>query len=76
MLEVSADVQPVKKERKERNAEVKAEIRETLEHTEVGQSFVIEGAVKKATVIKIAKDKGIKVKIAIGTDSKLRCWRV
>lgn len=73
MLEVQSDVQPVKKER---NAAAKAEVREILGKMEPGQSFVIEGSVKKSMVKHIAIAMNVKVKIAVGTDGKTRCWKM
>ncbi len=76
MLPVESGIEPVKAARKEKNGAVKAEIRETLENTAPGQSFVIVGAVKKNMVKVIAIAMNLKVKIAVGTDGKLRCWRM
>jgi len=76
MLPVESGIEPVKAVRKEKNTAIKAEIRETLENTAPGQSFVIEGAVKKGMVKNIAITMNVKVKIAMGTDGKLRCWRM
>lgn len=73
MLEVQSGVQLVKKER---NAAVKGEIRETLQNMAPGQSFVIEGKIKRNMVKNIASTMNVKIKIANGEDGKLRCEKV
>lgn len=73
MLQVESGIQPVKVER---NMEVKNEIRETLGTMEVGTAFVIEGRVKRNIVKAVAATMAVKIKIAMGSDAKLRCWRM
>jgi hypothetical protein len=73
MLQVESGITPVKVER---NQEVKAEIRETLGTMEVGTAFVIEGKVKRSMVKAIAAVMNVKIKIAMGSDGKLRCWKL
>ena len=69
MLELNENVKLVKKER---NAAVKQEIKETLEKMPVGMSFEIAGKVKKATVKRIAEH--ISVKVEFGKDEAGKLW--
>ena len=75
MLQVESGIQPVQKTPTERNMEVKGQIRETLESMKVGDSFVIEGKVKKATVRSMAKLMEIRVSIGPDSEGKVRCWK-
>ena len=69
MLDVTSGVQIVAGER---NAAVKAEIRETLSTMESGQSFEIIGKIKRGTTAKIAKEMEVKVKF--GKDAEGKTW--
>jgi hypothetical protein len=73
MIKIDSGIEPV---HTERCAEVKAEIRETLESMKAGQSFLIEGKIKKGTVKALAAVMEIKIRIAVDGDGKTRCWKV
>ena len=65
----------IEMQKKERNAAAKAEIRETLKKMIAGQSFLIEGKIKKGTVKAVAKAENIGIMIGKDAAGLLRCIR-
>jgi hypothetical protein len=71
MITVEKNITP-----KGKNFEQRMQIRDTLLGMEPGDSFVIDGDIKKGTVKSVSIAANIKVKIAEDANGKLRCWKV